>query len=147
MARLAWATRRRHLRRDGPSASLEQDGQHRLENADSRRRPLLARGLGRSRLPHQLPGKREQRVLLCLDRRTGKMLWQRVVVTSKLERKHKLNSFASSTPATDGKHVYVVFLKQPDVIVACYDYDGGLVWSKSPGKFLSPHGFCSSPIL
>lgn len=91
--------------------------------------------------------KEQQRVLLCLDRRDGKILWQRVVVTSPLERKHKLNSWASSTPATDGKHVYVVFLKQPDVVVACYDYQGELVWSKSPGKFYSPHGFCSSPIL
>src|SRR4051794_25576663 len=42
-----------------------------------------------------------QRVLLCLDRRTGKVLWQRVVLSAKLEPKHPLNSFASSTPATD----------------------------------------------
>ena len=85
--------------------------------------------------------KEQQRVLLCLDRRDGKILWQRVVVTSPLERKHKLNSFASSTPATDGKYVYVVFLKQPDVIVSCFDYQGELVWSKSPGIFDSPHVF------
>src|SRR5436190_16542647 len=31
----------------------------------------------------------QQRVLLCLDRRDGKILWQRVVVTAPLERKHK----------------------------------------------------------
>jgi len=91
--------------------------------------------------------KEKQRVLLCLDRRDGKILWQRVVVTSTLERKHKLNSYASSTPATDGKYVYVAFLKQPEVVVSCYDYQGGLVWNKSPGIFFSPHGFCSSPIL
>src|SRR5262249_48231354 len=34
-----------------------------------------------------------QRLLLCLDRREGKVLWQRVVLTAKLERKHSLNSF------------------------------------------------------
>ncbi len=88
-----------------------------------------------------------QRVLLCLDRRDGKILWQRVVVTAPLERKHKLNSFASSTPAADGRHVYVTFLNKTDAVVACYDYNGDLVWSKSPGQFFSPHGFCSSPIL
>jgi outer membrane protein assembly factor BamB len=98
--------------------------------------------------------KEQQRVLLCLDRRDGKILWQRVVLTSPLERKHKLNSFASSTPAADGKHVYVAFPKQPDpkvasyeVIISCYNHNGDLVWSKSPGKFYSPHGFCSSPLL
>jgi hypothetical protein len=33
------------------------------------------------------------------------------------------------------------------MVVACYDYDGKLVWEKSPGEFHSRHGFCSSPIL
>ena len=50
------------------------------------------------------------RKLLCLDRKTGKLLWAKTVLVSPLEHKHKLNSFASSTPATDGKLVYVSFL-------------------------------------
>lgn len=91
--------------------------------------------------------KEKQRVLLCLDRANGKILWQRVVVTAPLERKHKLNSFASSTPATDGRHVFVAFLEQPKMQVYCYDFDGNLVWQKTAGKFNSPHGFCSPPIL
>jgi outer membrane protein assembly factor BamB len=91
--------------------------------------------------------KEQERVLLCLDRKHGKILWERVVVTAPLERKHKLNSWASSTPATDGKHVWISFLKAPDLVVACYDIEGNLVWKKSPGKFFSVHGFCSSPIL
>lgn len=91
--------------------------------------------------------KEKQRVLLALDRGSGKILWQRVVVTAPLEKKHKLNSFASSTPATDGKHVWISFLQYPDMIVACYDVDGNLAWKKSPGKFFSVHGFCSSPVL
>jgi outer membrane protein assembly factor BamB len=88
-----------------------------------------------------------ERLLLCLDRRDGKVLWQRVVMTSKLERKHHLNSFASATPATDGKHVWVAFLDFPNAQVYCYDIDGNKIWQKSPGKLLSVHGFCSSPIL
>jgi outer membrane protein assembly factor BamB len=91
--------------------------------------------------------KQEQRLLLCLDRHTGKTLWERVVVTAKLEPKHSLNSYASSTPATDGRHVWVSFLAYPDMVVACYDLDGRLVWRRSPGKFYSRHGFCSPPIL
>src|SRR5258708_5557697 len=52
----------------------------------------------------------QERVLLCLDRDTGRELWRRTVITSPLERKHRENSFASSTPATDGERVYVTFL-------------------------------------
>jgi outer membrane protein assembly factor BamB len=88
-----------------------------------------------------------QRLLLCLDRKDGKQLWQRVVLTSKLERKHRLNSYASSTPVTDGKYVWVTFLQEPDIQVVCYDFDGNEVWRRSPGKFYSMHGFCSSPVL
>jgi outer membrane protein assembly factor BamB len=91
--------------------------------------------------------KEQQRLLLCLDRPSGRVLWQRVVLTAPLEPLHALNSRASSTPATDGKYVYVVFLADPHVQVACYDYDGHQVWQKSPGKFYSRHGFCSSPVL
>jgi outer membrane protein assembly factor BamB len=88
-----------------------------------------------------------QRLLLCLDRRTGEEKWRRVVLTARLEKKHTLNSYASSTPATDGKHVWVTFLDYPRMQVACYDREGKKVWQVSPGKLLSVHGFCSSPVL
>jgi outer membrane protein assembly factor BamB len=89
----------------------------------------------------------QKRALVCLDRKDGKILWQREVLSAPLERKHKLNSFASATPAADGRHVWVAFLEAPRMQVACYDYDGNLVWKHSPGEFHSVHGFCSSPIL
>jgi outer membrane protein assembly factor BamB len=91
--------------------------------------------------------KEGQRLLLCLDARTGKELWRRLVLTAPLEQKHPLNSHASSTPATDGKHVWLSFLDFPYMRAYCYDADGNKVWEKSPGKLLSRHGFCSSPIL
>jgi outer membrane protein assembly factor BamB len=87
------------------------------------------------------------RQLLAYRRDTGKLLWQTTVLTSKLEFKHKLNSYASATPATDGKHVYVAFFDQPRMVVSCYDSDGKQVWTTSPGEFHSRHGFCSSPVL
>jgi outer membrane protein assembly factor BamB len=91
--------------------------------------------------------KEEQRLLLCLDRHDGKLLWQRVVVTAKLEPKHQLNSYASSTPATDGRHVWVSFMDDPNMAVCCYDFDGKQVWRRSPGEFHSRHGFCSPAVL
>lgn len=87
------------------------------------------------------------RVLLCLDSRTGKELWHKTIVTAKLERKHSLNSFASGTPVTDGRHVWVAFLEYPNMVAVCCDNDGKEIWRRSPGKLLSVHGFCTSPVL
>lgn len=107
----------------------------------------------------------KRRVLISLDRRTGKTLWQKTVVESPLETKHALNSFASSTPATDGQFVYVAFLQvdghtipAPNVgrprpitpgemVVAAYDFDGVRQWITRPGEFISAHGFCSCPVI
>ena len=89
----------------------------------------------------------EQRMLLCLDRDTGRILWQKIVLQSPLEKKHQLNSQASSTPATDGALVYVTFLDQQEMAVAAYDFKGAQKWIVHPGPFHSQHGFCSSPVV
>src|SRR5579862_2685660 len=36
----------------------------------------------------------QKRMLYCLDRTSGKILWEKVVLTAKLEGKHQLNSYA-----------------------------------------------------
>ncbi|MEA3224584.1 MAG: PQQ-binding-like beta-propeller repeat protein [Planctomycetota bacterium] len=89
----------------------------------------------------------DQRVLLCLDRTNGKVIWRRVVLETPFEKLHALNSRASSTPATDGEKVYVSFLDRDKMFVAAYDFDGNEVWSVRPGVFSSRHGYCSSPVL
>ena len=115
--------------------------------------------------------KEQKRVLICLDRASGKILWQREVCESPLEPIHKRNSRASSTPATDGKYVFTSFLRLrkksdndaapskprekspispdlvPEIVITAYDFEGNKVWEKTPGRFYSRHGFCSSPIL
>jgi outer membrane protein assembly factor BamB len=108
---------------------------------------------------------KQNRMLVAIDRKTGKTLWEQVVVHAPLETKHKLNSFASSTPATDGKLIYVTFLEvgtktiparnvgraRPvtpgKIVVAAYDLNGELKWRVKPGEFVSVHGFCSNPVL
>lgn len=113
--------------------------------------------------------EKEERVLLCLDRTTGSILWQSIVLKSPLESIHKLNSRASSTPATDGERIYTAFLDQTETeatraanaahppgksevskgtsVVSAHDFSGKLLWQVRPGLFSSKHGFCSSPIL
>jgi outer membrane protein assembly factor BamB len=89
----------------------------------------------------------QEKVLLCYDCKTGKLLWQKTVLNTPFEGKHDNNSFASGTPATDGTRVYVSFLDGKDVVVAAYDFSGKQVWLQRPGTFSSPHGYSCSPLL
>jgi outer membrane protein assembly factor BamB len=91
--------------------------------------------------------EKQARDLVCVDRASGRLIWQKTVINSPLERKHSLNSHASSTPATDGKLVYVAFLDRTEMVVAAYDFAGERKWLVRPGRFSSMHGFSSSPIL
>ena len=91
--------------------------------------------------------EQQQRLLFCLDRSNGQVLWQRIVLEAPLEKINRLNSYASSTPATDGEKVYVGFLDRDKMLIAAYDFEGNQVWAVRPGPFASTHGYCSSPIL
>lgn len=93
-----------------------------------------------------LPDSRE-RVLVCFDRQTGACLWQKTVLTGSFEKKHGDNSYASGTPATDGKYVYVSFLDGEEVVVAAYDFSGEQIWLVRSGTFSSPHGYSCSPVV
>jgi outer membrane protein assembly factor BamB len=88
-----------------------------------------------------------ERRMLCLSAVDGRLLWESPLLTAPLERKHGLNSFASSTPVTDGRRLWVAFYQEPDFKVFCLDVDGKLQWTSAPGTFSSVHGFCSSPVL
>jgi len=46
--------------------------------------------------------------LLCLERLTGTVLWDKQVLRQKPGHKQNFNSYASSTPVTDGQRVYVL---------------------------------------
>jgi outer membrane protein assembly factor BamB len=88
-----------------------------------------------------------ERLLMCLSIKTGKTLWQKTVLESPIEKLHRKNSRASSTPVTDGKSIYVSFLDQEKMFIAAYNLEGKKLWEKRPGIFSSVHGYCSSPIL
>jgi outer membrane protein assembly factor BamB len=109
------------------------------------------------------------RVLLSLERASGKLLWQSTVLKAPLESIHKLNTQASSTPATDGEKIFTAFLDNSEtpetkkanagreipkgevpkgtVVISAHDFTGKQVWQVRPGLFSSKHGFCSSPIV
>ena len=94
-----------------------------------------------------LPDQKD-RVLLCLDRTSGKMLWQQTVVNGPLEKIHEENSYASGTPSTDGERVYVVFRVGEEIVVAAHNLaDGKQLWLVRPGTHKGEWGFSNTPVL
>jgi outer membrane protein assembly factor BamB len=92
--------------------------------------------------------KELDRQLICLDRSTGTILWRQTVVHGPLEKIHNENSYASGTPATDGKRVYVAFRVGDDIVVAAHNLtDGKPVWSVRPGTHVGEWGFSNEPVL
>lgn len=85
-------------------------------------------------------------VALCLDRRTGKELWRHKIAEG--DRKDDRSNFASSSPVTDGKHVWF-FFGQGDLVA--YTVEGAEVWrrniQKDHGPFAFLWTFSSSPLL
>ncbi len=91
--------------------------------------------------------------VMALDRRTGKVLWERTAYEgSPKEKRHIKAMYANATPATDGKHVVAFFGSQG---LYAYDMAGNLKWKRDLGRldagaYDSPDyewGTASSPIL
>jgi outer membrane protein assembly factor BamB len=75
---------------------------------------------------------RHQWMLLALEKRSGKIAWQRVVHEGEpLDKRHIKSTYASATPATDGRVVIASFGSQG---VYAYDADGNFRWKVDPGR-------------
>jgi len=89
------------------------------------------------------PGKRH---LICLDRRSGKILWTRSHGFEP-HRKHRNNSYATSTPAVDGSAVYVLWQSQAASSLAALTHEGEPIWRVDLGSYHGGHGTGVSPIV
>lgn len=87
------------------------------------------------------------RSLLHINRKSGETIWTKTVLETPAEGIHRLNSRASSTPATNGETIFVSFLDEDEMFVAAYNFAGEKLWEKRPGAFSSKHGYCSCPVL
>ena len=85
-----------------------------------------------------------QLATLCLDRRTGKVLWRRTVEAAQIEKVHEISNPAAPTPATDGERVYVYFGSYG---LVSYDLKGNPRWEKRLPPAENPYGVASSPIV
>lgn len=76
----------------------------------------------------------------CLSLSDGKLLWKKEVASRKPAHKiHPSNSYATESPATDGKHIYAYFAAVG--VVACLDLDGELVWTRDLGAYPTSNDF------
>jgi outer membrane protein assembly factor BamB len=91
---------------------------------------------------------KSERLVLCIDRTSGKVLWQRTAAKDPpAEPLHAWNTHASATCATDGERVYA-FFGTPGLF--CYDVQGNVLWSKEFGPLIAGSGWgggAASPML
>lgn len=91
-----------------------------------------------------------RRHLVCIDRRSGETLWSRAVEPVLPEDPYRgmfaEHGYASHTPVSDGRHVYVFFGKSG---VLAFDLEGNQLWQTSVGTGSDRRGWGSaaSPIL
>jgi outer membrane protein assembly factor BamB len=93
------------------------------------------------------PNTYHQFMLMCFHRQTGKVRWQKLCAERvPHEGHHQTNSYASGSPTTDGKQVWVSFGSRG---VYCFDFDGQPQWQRDLGVLQSRYGFgeTSTPVL
>src|SRR6185436_13532355 len=91
--------------------------------------------------------------VICVDASRGTIVWQRVLHAGMpRSKRHSLNSFATPTPVTDGKHLIVYFGSEG---LYCLDLDGHVRWRRDLGLLKTGFyqdvsyqwGVASSPVL
>jgi outer membrane protein assembly factor BamB len=93
------------------------------------------------------PNTYHQFILICFERKTGKVRWQKIACERvPHEGHHPSHSYAAGSPTTDGKHVWVSFGSQG---VYCYDMAGKPQWQRDLGLIHSRYawGEASTPVL
>lgn len=109
--------------------------------------PSSRRGGGFGGMRSVQPDRPQRFTLLCLDRRTGKKVWEKVAREElPHEGHHADHGYSSHSPVTDGRYVFAYFGSRG---LYCYDFRGALKWSKDLGDMRTRNGFGegSSPAL
>ena len=86
----------------------------------------------------------DKRLVLCLDRATGRELWRRSILAPRNEHRNKLNDAAAPTAVSDGTNVYALFY---DFGLVSYGPEGEKRWEVPLGPFENGQGMAASPIM
>ncbi len=85
--------------------------------------------------------------LFCLERATGKTIWQAEVYKGPVAKMHADNSLASATPACDGARVFVPCQSDRAVGMTAVSLEGKVLWSKEAAPYTSIQGYSASPVF
>ena len=78
------------------------------------------------------PANFYQFLVLCFDRATGKIRWQRTAAERvPHEGHHPTHSYAAGSPTTDGRFLYASF---GSFGIYCYDLEGTPIWRRDLGR-------------
>lgn len=70
--------------------------------------------------------------ILCVDKRSGKFLWQKTATQGNpKDKRHIKSTYANATPTTDGEHVVALFGSEG---LFCYTVHGEFLWKKDLGR-------------
>jgi len=77
--------------------------------------------------------------VLCIDRRTGRTIWQKTAREGvPHEGHHPTSTFASASPVTNGKNLFVSFGSRG---IHAFDMDGNKKWEKDLGQMKTRNAF------
>ena len=92
--------------------------------------------------------ERQLQSLLCLDRSSGKQIWESVIHEGGLDVKgNKKSSMASAAASCDGERFFVNFLNGDSVWLTAVDRQGKRLWQTHVSSYVNHQGFGSSPLL
>ncbi len=86
----------------------------------------------------------KRRSVMCFNKLTGTMLWQKGVIYEKQEKTHQTNPYCSGSPVTDGR---VVIANYASAGVVAYDLEGEELWRRDLGPQIHVWGNGTSPVL
>jgi hypothetical protein len=83
--------------------------------------------------------------LFCLERATGKTVWQTESYKGPTPRMHPDNALASATPACDGERVFVPYQSSTSIVMVAVDVAGKRLWNKTVAPYNTIQGFSAAP--
>ncbi|MEX0641638.1 MAG: PQQ-binding-like beta-propeller repeat protein [Pirellulales bacterium] len=90
--------------------------------------------------------KTSEKIVQAFDAQSGELLWEQRFPGTTYSL-HAFNSYASSTPAVDAEHLYIVWRDRTNLTLVALTHDGDEVWRADAGKCEEKHGFGTSPVV
>jgi outer membrane protein assembly factor BamB len=90
----------------------------------------------------------DEQAVLCLDRASGRVLWDTVVHRGQVDAgNHRLSNPAAGSVAWDGERLFVNFPNAKGIHTSALSPEGKLLWQTRVADFVMHQGFGSSPVV